>query len=516
MADCSASRSELGLTYDTSIGTACMTTRREILLDEVPSMCAQCHGRILAEIIDRDGRVYQRSRCPQHGSDETLIFSDSSLYRSLDRWNSLLFPDSSSMNEAAPLLAIIDLTNRCNYRCPTCFAEIGGSDEQYFLGTAEVRSMLLSLLNRSPAPCTHVQFSGGEPTLHPEFPAIVKMARDLGFSHIQVATNGHRFGDLEFTRQCEEMGLHTLYLQFDGMSDDVYMKMRGLPLVDRKIAVVENIAKTNMRIVFVPTIASSVNVDHIGPIFRFALKHSKHVTGISIQPTAHIGRLETDQKGEPPFNLADMASEFCRQTGTAGFPDDWFPLSALSLLTRAVCRMRGEVMIHPLCDAHCSIGTYFYVDDEGRPKCLNQFFDLQKFLRIAAELKAAGSGSSLGARLSNLLKMRSLSACFDERQAPRGLTFQRLLRGLEGWEDKSAGRGPGWSEKGFNGMFVAGMHFMDGHNYNLRRLQRCIIKYVTTDGRVVPFCSYNAGPRDRDAEEKLRSEAARHRSEQLR
>jgi uncharacterized radical SAM superfamily Fe-S cluster-containing enzyme len=58
-------------------------------------------------------------------------------------------------------------------------------------------------------------------------------------------------------------------------------------------------------------------------------------------------------------------------------------------------------------------------------------------------------------------------------------------------------------------MFVAGMHFMDARSYNLRRLRRCVIQYVTTGREVVPFCSYNAGARFRNAEELLRVQRVR-------
>lgn len=47
---------------------------------------------------------------------------------------------------------------------------------------------------------------------------------------------------------------------------------------------------------------------------------------------------------------------------------------------------------------------------------------------------------------------------------------------------------------------------MDAHSYNLRRLNRCIIQYVATDGQLIPFCSYNAGARLREAEELIRIE----------
>jgi hypothetical protein len=109
-------------------------------------------------------------------------------------------------------------------------------------------------------------------------------------------------------------------------------------------------------------------------------------------------------------------------------------------------------------------------------------------------------------QVSRIRQFARLSQCFDKRKAPDGLTFQRMLRSIEGWEDKSKGRSSGWFHKGFNGIFVAGMHFMDARSYNLRRLKRCIIQYVATDGQLIPFCSYNAGARLRNAEESARLE----------
>ena len=80
-----------------------------------------------------------------------------------------------------------------------------------------------------------VQFSGGEPTIYPRFLDVLRMARELGFSHTQVATNGIQFTSLEFAEQCKEAGLHTLYLQFDGVCDDVYRRTRGESLWEKKL-----------------------------------------------------------------------------------------------------------------------------------------------------------------------------------------------------------------------------------------------------------------------------------------
>jgi uncharacterized radical SAM superfamily Fe-S cluster-containing enzyme len=489
----------------------------DITIDTVASLCPRCGKPSLSTIFDREGKVYQRSECPCHDASEDLIFSDTALYRKLDEWNKLVFPEADaalmpsapgccdagmgSQNE--PCLAVIDITNHCNFKCPVCFAEAKGEGSHYFLEMEVVVNMLKALLNR-PVPCRSVQFSGGEPTLHPDFPKILRAARNLGFTHLQVATNGSRFVDPDYAKLCEESGLHTLYLQFDGMSDEIYLKMRGQRLLDKKIAAVRSIEQTNMRLVLVPTIMSSVNVDQIGPIFQFALEHNKFVTGISIQPAADVGRIAVATEGAEPFNLAAMARAFGEQTGLTRFPDDWFPLNSLSLLTSAIERVRNEKTHPPLSDAHCSIGTFFYVDDNNKPFCLNSFFDLDRFLRGMAKIIPQAEQGLIARQISKIRQFGQLSQCLDLRKTPPGLTFQRLLRSLDAWEDKHEGRSEGWAQRGFNGIFVAGMHFMDAHSYNLRRLRRCIIQYVTTDGQLVPFCSYNAGARLRDSEELTR------------
>jgi len=491
-------------------------------IEEIPSLCLECGEQAASSIVERDGKVYQHTECSKHGVAEHLIFSDSNLYRKLDAWNELIFPPSAAgaarqlsgaacdrgLNSVnAPALAMMDITNRCNFQCPLCFAETDSQGDTYFLALEQIRKMLQSLLNR-PVPCRRIQFSGGEPTLHPEFPRILRTARDLGFTHIQVATNGSRFANPDYTRLCEEAGLHTLYLQFDGVSDEVYLKLRGRRLLEQKIAIVNNILKTNMRIVLVPTIASGINVDQIGPLFHFALKYSKQITGISFQPAALVGRVKIEERERELFDLAMMAKEFGSQTGLTQFPDDWFPLNAVSMITRALSRIRHEPVATPACDAHCSLGTYFYIDEDNQPVCITRFLDLERFFRSLGEIAPVTDRATLGQRISQLKELNRLSGCFDKRKAPKALTLQRLLRGLDGWEDKSCGRAADWFRRGFNGMFVAGMHFMDSRTYNLRRLRRCIIQYVTTNGDLIPFCSYNAGARYRNGEELLRKEHA--------
>ncbi len=484
----------------TSLGAA----QPERVLDRDSSLCTSCGKTADALVIERGDSIYQRVLCEDHYGLENLVLSDARLHHKLEEWNARIFspasPPVDEEEDKAPLLAVIDLTNRCNLRCPVCFADVARGSS-YFLDFEVVRGMLRALVERPSQPCRHIQFSGGEPTLHPQFLEILGLAREMGFDHIQVATNGLRFAHYDFVRRCEDAGLQTLYLQFDGMSDEVYLALRGQRLLAQKLRVYANIVRTNMRVVLVPTIVAGLNVDQLGPIFRFALAHSRHTTGISVQPMAATGRVNVPLPAQATFDLADLAHEFRRQTGLTRVPEDWIPLNALTMLTRGIARLRGETAHSPACDSHCSVGTYFHIDDDDRPTCLTSFLDLERLLVSAGELRAPEGRGRLWRRISALAQLRQLSGCFDEARAPEGLSFLRLLRGLDGWEDKSVGRGRRWFKRGFNGMFVAGMHFMDSTNYSARRVRRCIIKYVTTDGRVLSFCRYNAGERYRTIED---------------
>jgi uncharacterized radical SAM superfamily Fe-S cluster-containing enzyme len=40
-------------------------------------------------------------------------------------------------------------------------------------------------------------------------------------------------------------------------------------------------------------------------------------------------------------------------------------------------------------------------------------------------------------------------------------------------------------------LLVGSMAFMDCYNFDLERVKRCIIHYVTPDLRIIPFCTYN-------------------------
>jgi uncharacterized radical SAM superfamily Fe-S cluster-containing enzyme len=487
------------------------------------SLCPECSTLIDAMIREDRGRVVMEKTCPEHGFFRDVVYSDARLYLKMENWsfgdgrgvsnpvarNATRCPEECglcSMHTSHTGLANLDLTNRCNLTCPVCFANANVAGYVYEPPLEQVRSMLQALRDEKPVSGRIVQFSGGEPTIYPQFLDALALAKDMGFSHIQVATNGIRFTDLEFAQQAKEAGLHTLYLQFDGVTDDVYLRTRGQRLAEMKFQVIENVRKAGMKICFVPTIVRGVNDHQIGDILKVALDNIDVVSAISYQPVSFTGRIARHELERKRFTLSDFAHAVHQQTGICDPLEDWFPLACVTPFSKLVSALRGEMTTHLSCHPHCSLGTYLFVPKNGPAVPVTRFVDIGAMLADMDALarKAERQRIKLWSKLSAWNTMRKH---FHEDRAPQGLTFQKFLQTLQGLMDKKYGRGMAEKEGfSFKTLMVAGMHFMDHYNYDVERVKRCVIHYTAPDGHIYPFCAYNGGPTFREKIEKRFSE----------
>jgi hypothetical protein len=476
----------------------------------VESICPECARNLPARLYEHQGQVRMEKTCPEHGRFEDIYWSDARLYlkaeafhygdgEGLENPNTEatarcplqcgLCPDHAS-NTA---LANIDLTNRCDLKCPICFASADASGYVYEPTFDQVLGMMRTYRSMRPAAARAIQFSGGEPTLHPRLFDLLRAARDMGFSHTQIATNGLRFAREDgFAGRCEEAGLHDVYLQFDGLSDDVWAKTRGRPLADEKMRAIERIMATDMKIVLVPTVVKGVNDHEVGAIVRFALERIGTIAGISFQPVAFCGRISDEDRLRRRYTLPDLAHDVARQTGIADPYEDWFPLSCVQPFSRLVAAVRGKPNIVMSCHPHCALGTYLFIGNDGKPVPLPRFFDLKGLLDDMDRLarKAETSRFKFFRKIEAFLALRKH---WRPERAPAGLTFEGWLHALNGMVDKKVGRGQA-GRKTFRSLLVAGMHFMDRYNYETDRTRRCVIHYADPDGKLYPFCTYNAGP----------------------
>jgi hypothetical protein len=483
------------------------------------SLCPECTQLVEACIFEEGGKVWMDKTCPQHGYFRDLYYGDVKLYLKMEEWHfgdgvGLANPSVTdatrcpsqcglcSMHASHTGLANVDLTNRCNLTCPVCFANANAKGLLYEPSFAEVRRMLQALRNERPVAGRIVQFSGGEPTVYPRFFDAVTLAKEMGFSHIQAATNGIMLSDLAFAKRAKEAGLSTLYLQFDGCDDQVYRRTRGEALHEIKMRVIENCRQTGMKIVLVPTIVRGVNDDQIGAIVRTAVENADVISAITFQPVAFTGRLNRNELAAKRFTQTDVAHGVAEQSGYTDAYHDWFPLACVTPFSMLISALRGEQTTHLTCHPHCSLGTYLFVNQQtGDVVPITRFIDVGAMLQDIY-LRAHKAEKSMFQLWNKIKIWQSLKKHFYEEYAPPGLDFQKFIQTLQGFTDKKLGRNGMDGTFTYRTILVSAMHFMDSYNYDVERVKRCVIHYAAPNGLLYPFCAYNSGPCFRDRIEK--------------
>lgn len=92
-----------------------------------------------------------------------------------------------SMIDFPGKLAAVIFTQGCNFRCPYCHNPELVDPEHFEKPLDELD--VLAFLNRRVGQLDGVVITGGEPTLHPDLPQLIKKIRSMGFL-IKLDTNG--------------------------------------------------------------------------------------------------------------------------------------------------------------------------------------------------------------------------------------------------------------------------------------------------------------------------------------
>src|SRR5690349_4131717 len=199
-----------------------------VFLELTRSICPECRRVIDAHILLRNNKVYMRKRCPEHGTFEGLVYGNAQAYVSATRFNkpgTIPLAYSTDIEQGCPhdcglcpdhqqhtCLGIIEVNSACNMDCPLCFAN---ASPGFSLSMEEVEQMLDDYVRTEGNPEV-VQFSGGEPTIHPQIIDFVRAAKARDIRFVMINTNGKRIArDDRFLRQLDEVR-PSLYFQFDG------------------------------------------------------------------------------------------------------------------------------------------------------------------------------------------------------------------------------------------------------------------------------------------------------------
>ncbi len=458
------------------------------------SLCPSCHAVLDAQVFERDGQVFIRKTCSTHGDFEDVYWSDAKQYHRMERFNEegsgLENPRTETLkgcpldcgicprHKSYSVLAIIDVTNRCNLRCPICFAHAGVSGYVYEPSKETIFKIIDNLRNNLPIPPVAVQFSGGEPTLRDDLPEFVEYALKAGFRHVEINSNGIRFAnDFDYVMRLKKAGLKTVYLQFDGVTREPYIKARGVNLLPTKLKALENFRKADrLSVVLVPTLANGVNDDQVGDMILFGAKNFDIIRAVNFQPVSITGRIDRNGLKQMRITIPDFMRLAEEQTDGRIKMSDFYPVPFVIPFARVAGAINGvryaEFTAHP----HCGVATFILVKD-GDVIPITRMAKVEEFMGDLKKVYMENSGGSkTRAKIDLVRSIRSI----------RSDSLKDLLKTVIATGDYED-----LARFMHNVIMIGAMHFMDPYNYDLDRVQRCCIHYGVPDGRIIPFCTMN-------------------------
>ena len=449
--------------------------RPYLFYDVAVSICSTCYQKVEGKIVFQDGAVYMLKRCPTHGHERVLMADDVDYYRRCReifikppemplafntpvRWGCPYDCGLCADHQQHSCLSLIEVTGHCNLQCPICYAESGPSRQQY--RTLDHIQRMIDAVVRNEGEPDVVQISGGEPTLHPDFFAILDRAKTAPIRHLMVNTNGIRIAEDEAfaKRLAGYMPDFEVYLQFDSFERHALMTLRGADLRDTRTRALERLNRLGVSTTLVVTLKKGLNDQEIGRIIDFALEQPA-VRGVTFQPIQAAGRLDQFNPSTDRLTLTEVRRKILEQTSVFR-PEDLLPVPCHPdcLAMGYALKVAGTVVpLTGLIDPNILIeggrNTIVYEQDEAVR---------QGVFKLFATNHSPESGVN---------SLRDLLCCLPRLDAPADLGYENIFR-------------------------VLIMQFIDAHSFDVRSVKKTCVHIVHPDGRLIPFDTYNLFYRD--------------------
>ena len=444
-----------------------MSDRPYLYYELTNSLCPHCLRKVEAKVLFQDDKVYLQKWCPEHKLQKVLISTDIEYYK-LSRqtlkpgqmpkhfntpikygcpYDCGLCPD----HEQHSCLAIVEINQACNLACPVCFAsatDIHGSHRPL----SEIAAMLDALVASEGEPDL-VQISGGEPTIHPQFFEVLDLVKARPIRHVMINTNGVRIAqDRAFVERLASYAPRLeVYLQFDSLNDEALMDLRGAKLARIRQQALEELERVGLSTTLVAVVKRGVNDGEVADIVRHALTWTC-VRGVTFQPVQDAGRNEHFDPRENRVILTQIRREVAK-SGVFGL-EDMIPLPCNPDQICIGYGLRSGTEVTPitsLLPRELVLQGPNTISYEAYPALRSSILDL---------LSLATTQCNTEEKLAGLL------CCLPQAMVPQELSYANSFR-------------------------VVILQFLDRYNFDLATVKRSCVHFVTGEGQIIPFDTYN-------------------------
>jgi len=461
------------------------------LINETTSLCAQCKQALPARVVAlASGEVWMRKTCAIHGDQEVRLSNNADWY---ERTRAVLpsrVPPSivkKSVEHGCPFdcgpcsshtqkvrLPVVTITSACNLDCPICYVH-NKNDSAFHMGVDDFKQILAHLVADHGGELDIVNFTGGEPTVHPHFLDFLELAHQAGIHRVTICTNGVRLAkDEALVKRLGELGAR-IALSFDSLEKEADFQLQGANLLGIKLRCLELLEKYKVNTTLIPVMTQGVNDHEIGRIIEIALA-KPNIRHMEIHTMTFTGQSGVSFSRAGRISMYEVLERIGSTTQGLLGPDDFVP----------------SPCAHPLCYQI----AYLLIDPEGgRPIPFSRFMPKEAiydalsdrlYLEPNAKLEAAMrdaidrlwvDGGDEAERTLRLLK-RLLSAMF-----PSGKSLSRQEAMLAG-------------EQAVKAIYVHS--HMDEETFDTERAVECCDSNCYADGTTIPVCNYNVLYRDKE------------------
>lgn len=455
-----------------------MPNRPYIYYDYTKSLCPTCLELVDAKIVFQDDKVWMLKHCKTHGDSRSMIADDAEYYKQIRNYNKqsevpLKFntkvhygcPYDCGLctdHEQHSCLSIVEVTDRCNLACPTCYASSAPNYGRH--RTLEEIEKMFDVIVANEGEPDVVQISGGEPTVHPQFFEILDIAKSKPIKHLMLNTNGIRIAkDISFVEKLASyMPDFEIYLQFDSFKPEVLEKLRGEDLTEIRKKAIENLNQFNLSTTLVITLQKGENDDEIGKILEYAVKQ-KCVRGVTFQPTQVAGRNDNYDDATGRITLTEVRRKIYEQYPIFT-PQDLIPVPCNpdALCMAYALKMDDQIipmthLLNPEDLLNTTKNTIVYENDEDLKNHLITMFSTGISVDCAED--------TFGELMCCLPRVKSDSLHYDN-------LFRIII-----------------------------MNFMDASDFDVRAVKKSCVHIVDKRYKLVPFETMNLFYRDNKIEE---------------
>lgn len=241
------------------------------------------------------------------------------------------------------------LTYGCNNKCLYCYADCGSSKESVFMPIKYAFDVVDMMVKNNVKKCLLI---GGEPTLYPFLPELIKFIRDNSEITTSLITNGRKLSLISYLDKLINSGLNRAVISIEGSSADVHNFITVAKSFDETIKAVENCLKKSLPV----TTLTTINAYNFNDLLLLV----KMLNNIGVKDIAFNCAIPTVEGNKTRSDFVVVLSDVARKMEEIYYFARDLGIKVNFNATIPICLISEKILEQMLADNSIAVGCQMY------------------------------------------------------------------------------------------------------------------------------------------------------------